>query len=300
MKRNALIALLFLGVVTTAYGQYKMSSKAYCDTYKDIAIDKMQDYGIPASITLAQGILESGNGGSRLAVEGNNHFGIKCGSGWNGARITHNDDAQGECFRKYSTVEESYDDHSKFLSSSERYSSLFKLSSSDYTGWANGLQRAGYATNPEYAELLIGIIEREELHKYDTKGGGSSNVGDNSGQEPVQYNAGRVATTVNGVKCIIVRKGDTWEMLCDDYKMTLSRILRLNDLPAKIPLKAGDVIFLQGKKGSNKTAGLHTVQPNESRHSLSQKFGIRLTALQRLNPVLKKREAKMGDLLRFW
>lgn len=140
----------------------------YINTYKDIAIRQMNAYGIPASIILAQACLESGNGNSRLAVKGNNHFGIKCHNTWKGKRIYHNDDSRGECFRRYSNAEDSFKDHSEFLKNSRRYQSLFDLKKTDYKAWAHGLKAAGYATNPKYAQMLIDIIEKNELHKYDT------------------------------------------------------------------------------------------------------------------------------------
>lgn len=145
-----------------------ITREQYINTYKDIAIRQMNAYGIPASIILAQACLESGNGNSRLAVKGNNHFGIKCHNTWKGKRIYHNDDSRGECFRRYSNAEDSFKDHSEFLKNSRRYQSLFDLKKTDYKAWAHGLKAAGYATNPKYAQMLIDIIEKNELHKYDT------------------------------------------------------------------------------------------------------------------------------------
>ncbi len=164
-------ALLLLLPVGSAHAQYKMSTREYVSTYKNMAIQEMKQFGIPASITLAQGLLESGNGGSTLAVKGNNHFGIKCRGDWDGRKIYHDDDEKGECFRRYRNAEHSYRDHSKFLRESKRYASLFELQPTDYRGWAYGLKAAGYATNPRYAELLISLIEKNDLHKYDTRDG---------------------------------------------------------------------------------------------------------------------------------
>ena len=140
---------------------------AYIGTYKDIAIDKMEKYKIPASITLAQGILESGNGLSTLAKKSNNHFGIKCHSGWKGKKVYHDDDKKGECFRKYPTPEGSFNDHSKFLTGRGRYEFLFDLKPDDYKAWAKGLKKAGYATDRKYPKKLISFIETFELYKYD-------------------------------------------------------------------------------------------------------------------------------------
>ncbi len=151
-------------------------TEGYIQKYNSIAVNEMDRYGIPASITLAQGILESGNGESRLAVEGKNHFGIKCHSNWNGKTIIEDDDEKGECFRKYSKVSESYRDHSLFLTERGRYSFLFEYQKTDYKKWAKGLKKAGYATNPKYPTLLIGLIERYNLSRFDNGGGQQKNL----------------------------------------------------------------------------------------------------------------------------
>ena len=161
----ALVASVVLGGGVAA--QQKLTRAQYIEMYAPMAVESQILYGIPASITLAQGVLESGNGNSRLAREGNNHFGIKCGGSWDGPSIAHDDDAPQECFRKYASVEESYVDHALFLSERERYRSLFDLDPKDYKGWAHGLKAAGYATNPAYAELLIRIIEENNLQRFD-------------------------------------------------------------------------------------------------------------------------------------
>ena len=149
----------------------EQKAQAYIDKFAPIAQDEMRQYQIPASITLAQGILESGVGFGRLAVEGNNHFGIKCHRGWNGGKMYHDDDAKGECFRTYDDPAESYRDHSVFLSGRQRYAFLFKLNKKDYVAWAKGLKKAGYATDPKYPKKIISIIERYKLYKYDSKKG---------------------------------------------------------------------------------------------------------------------------------
>ena len=164
------ITLLFCSVFFSSYSQQN-KTQLYIDKYKDLAIDEMNNYGIPASITLSQGILESGNGESMLAIEANNHFGIKCHKQWDGEKIYADDDEEGECFRKYPTVFDSYRDHSLFLSERERYAGLFDLSPKDYKRWAKGLKKAGYATNPDYAKKLIKIIKRHNLNQYDVGGG---------------------------------------------------------------------------------------------------------------------------------
>ena len=197
----------------------------YIDQYSEIAKDKMRSHKIPASITLAQGILESGSGRGRLAVEANNHFGIKC-HGWQGAKIYHDDDRSQECFRKYRKAEMSYEDHSEFLTGRPRYADLFRLKPDDYKGWARGLRAAGYATDRRYPEKLIGLIERYELHKYD---------------EEVLGKTSRSSTTIierkakSSTTTHVVAKGDTLYSLSRLYKTTVEAIkasnrLKSNDL----------------------------------------------------------------------
>tara|TARA_B100001758_G_C18370566_1_gene591104 strand:- start:219 stop:1136 length:918 start_codon:yes stop_codon:yes gene_type:complete len=165
MKKNVFLILFFISLNISAQDK----AENYIEEYKDIAISEMYMFGIPASITLAQAILESGHGKSRLAIQGKNHFGIKCHSNWNGKTIIEDDDLIGECFRKYNKVKDSYRDHSLFLAERERYSFLFKYDRKDYESWARGLQRAGYATNPKYSDLLIDLIERHKLDRFDEK-----------------------------------------------------------------------------------------------------------------------------------
>ena len=157
---------LFIGLIPEVQAQ-KMTTEAYIQKYKYIAIKEMFDYKIPASITLAQGILESGSGNSRLAREANNHFGIKCHNDWMGAKIYKDDDKKNECFRVYTSAEQSFRDHSLFLTTKNRYAFLFDYKTTNYKSWAKGLKKAGYATNPKYPKLLIGIIEDHNLNQYD-------------------------------------------------------------------------------------------------------------------------------------
>ena len=174
-KKEAAVVVKEKGYVKKPIEVVKLSqeqkAQAYIDKFAPIAQDEMRQYQIPASITLAQGILESGVGFGRLAVEGNNHFGIKCHRGWNGGKMYHDDDAKGECFRTYDDPAESYRDHSIFLSGRQRYAFLFKLNKKDYIAWAKGLKKAGYATDPKYPKKIISIIERYKLYKYDSKKG---------------------------------------------------------------------------------------------------------------------------------
>ncbi len=288
--RKILFWIIFFCPVTL-FAQGKMTPSEYLATYRNVAVEEMQQYGIPASITMAQGMLESGYGGSRLAIEGNNHFGIKCGGSWSGESISHNDDAVGECFRKYDNAWESYRDHSLFLQK-ERYKALFKLSVTDYKGWAQGLKAAGYATNPKYAELLIEIIEKYELYNLDNQ----KYVVEEHSNIPTPSND---IVRVNGVRAIVVQEGETLEIIAEKYGIKLKKLLKYNDMPALMPINKGDIIYLKSKKRSNKRAALHTVQSKESRHSLAQTYGIKESSLRRLNPELKRREAKTGDIIRF-
>lgn len=187
----------------------------YIDSYSEIAKDKMRTHKIPASITLAQGILESGSGRGRLAVKANNHFGIKC-HGWQGAKIYHDDDRSQECFRKYKKAETSYEDHSEFLTGRKRYADLFKLKPDDYRGWAKGLREAGYATDRKYPQKLISLIERYQLYKYDEEVLGKSKKTSILDKE----------TTVKHV----VAKGDTLYSLSRFYKTTVDAIKAKNNL----------------------------------------------------------------------
>jgi flagellum-specific peptidoglycan hydrolase FlgJ len=163
---NKIIVAIFFSVFSSATTAQRVSVEEYIEQFKDIAISEMKRSGVPASITLAQGILESESGNSELVKRSNNHFGIKCKSNWNGESVTHDDDATGECFRAYTSAGESYRDHSDFLKVNKRYSTLFNLDPEDYEGWARGLKKAGYATNPRYPELLIKYIEQYNLQQY--------------------------------------------------------------------------------------------------------------------------------------
>ncbi|RPE00091.1 LysM peptidoglycan-binding domain-containing protein [Aureibaculum marinum] len=204
----------------------------YIDEYNDIAILEMISYKIPASITLAQGILESNSGRSRLSVRANNHFGIKCHSSWDGGRIYHDDDARQECFRKYEHPLTSYRDHSLFLFDRKRYANLFNLRKTDYKGWAKGLRKAGYATDPKYPSKLITLIETYELDKYDKF------------DESFLYNGKVIAKTKNKAKYIIVAKGDTLYSLAKDYDLTVDRLKWLNGLKNN-DLSIGQKIYIE-------------------------------------------------------
>ena len=208
----------------------------YIDTYSDIAVDEMAQYGIPASITLAQGILESGAGRGELTRKANNHFGIKCHTSWTGERVYHDDDEAGECFRKYKDPKYSFRDHSLFLTQRSRYQGLFKLRKDDYKGWAKGLKRAGYATDPKYPDKLISIIERYNLTQYDEavlgKGGKGGKKDKNS-----------------KVKTYTVVKGDTLYNISRRFNMTVETLKQYNGLLTN-EISIGQVLYLHPVKGT--------------------------------------------------
>jgi len=204
-------------------GQVNSFTVAYIGNYKDIAIDKMVNYKIPASITLAQGILESGNGLSTLAKKSNNHFGIKCHSGWKGKKVYHDDDKRGECFRKYDNPEGSFNDHSKFLTGRGRYEFLFDLEPDDYKGWAKGLKKAGYATDRKYPKKLISFIENFELYKYDEL------VLDEKGYKRAKKEM-PLANNDPAETFIIVSKGDTLYSISRNNSISVEELKRLNGL----------------------------------------------------------------------
>ena len=275
MKRY-LISLLTIFVCLVLQAQTRNKQyESYIKRYRDLAVKEMKKYRIPASITLAQGLLESGAGQSTLARKSNNHFGIKCGSDWRGKTVSHDDDARGECFRAYKHPKQSYEDHSKFLANRPRYASLFKLDITDYKGWARGLKKAGYATNPRYAEQLIGIIELYDLHKYDKKGG----------LKWMKENPNPHQTYIaNGLVYIVVRAGDSWKSISKELDISQKKLRKYNDLYKGYALQVGDILYLEKK---NRKAGkehiVHVLRAGESMYSVSQKYGIRLKNLYKLN-----------------
>jgi LysM repeat protein len=287
-----------------------------------MAIIEMRKYKIPASITLAQGILESGNGNSTLARKANNHFGIKCHKGWKGQKFYWDDDAPDECFRKYKKVEESFRDHSRFLRTRGRYSKLFKLKITDYKGWARGLQQAGYATNKQYSRLLIKIIEENKLYKYDNKKYqrkilkgkiieeidkdiiDEAGVSEATSQSPPKtykessINAfNRKIYTNNNVRFIFAKAGDTFTLIAQDLKIYAWQLPKYNDLDKKANLKEGQMIYIQKKKRKS-SEKIHTVKRNETLHSVSQLYGIRLKLLCKKNGLTKNDIISVGQQLK--
>ena len=249
--------------------------ESYIKKYRELAVEEMKKYHIPASITLAQGLLESGAGKSELARKSNNHFGIKCGGDWRGKTVSHDDDARGECFRAYKHPKDSYEDHSKFLVGRPRYASLFKLKITDYKGWARGLKKAGYATNPRYADQLIGIIELYELYKYDEK----------NYLKWLKKNPNPHQTYIaNDLLYIVVRAGDSWKSISQEFDISQRKLRKYNDLYKGYALQVGDILYLEQKnKRADEDHIVHVLRAGESMYSIAQKYGIRLKNLYKLN-----------------
>ena len=274
--KKLLFSLILMVCCLASHAQTRNKQyEEYIKKYRELAVEEMKKYHIPASITLAQGLLESGAGQSTLARKSNNHFGIKCGGDWNGKSVSHDDDARGECFRAYKNPKQSYEDHSKFLASRPRYASLFKLKITDYKGWARGLKKAGYATNPRYAEQLIGIIELYDLHRYDTKGGLKWMKKNPNPHQPY---------IANELLYIVVRSGDTWKSISKEFDISQKKLREYNDLYKGYTLQAGDIIYLEKKKKrAAKDHIIHVLRAGESMHGISQRYGIRLKNLYKLN-----------------
>ena len=282
----------------------------YISKYKDLAIQQQQQYKIPASITLAQGLLESAAGNSRLARKGNNHFGIKCKPEWRGGRIYHDDDEKNECFRTYKSAEDSYTDHSKFLAERKYYVSLFSLDIHDYKGWAHGLQKCGYATDKSYGEKLVRIIETYELYKYDrAKPVVHKHIDDDiyeiklnadrTKDHPEVTNWRRRIHEINGIHCITAQTNDSYEIIAYDTRMKLKKLLKYNEVTKDHELRKGDLVFLQPKrKYAEKGYNTHVVEEGESLYSISQAYGMKLKSLYKLNNLKENYTPKPGDILR--
>lgn len=268
--------------------QSKDAFSAYIARYGSMAVEQMRQYGIPASITLAQGLLESDAGRSTLAAKCNNHFGIKCHSDWTGRKMYHDDDERQECFRCYRDAADSYRDHSLFLVNGARYKSLFKLGTTDYKGWAKGLKAAGYATSPTYADKLIELIERYGLDVYDKNGG----VRLKPGQLPHQ------PLLVNGQRCVRLREGETLKDIAREYGMQLSLLRRFNEVDRKFTPPAGTLVFLERKKSrADKEHRTYVVRKGDSLWSVSQQFGIRMKPLINRNRLSDDNPLRVGMTL---
>ena len=294
MKRTAIIvaAVLVCLVASGISPQQK-----YIEKWAAVAQREMQRSGVPASITLAQGLLESNSGQSELASRSNNHFGIKCHSDWSGGKVMHDAESGKECFRAYRTAEESFRDHSDFLRYQDRYKFLFELDPTDYKGWAKGLRKAGYATDSQYPAKLIRIIEENKLYVFDGDVPAASIPPTPKSIEapkriPAKYKEQfsfpmtRPVYTVNGVPCVYALEGETYESIAAANKLFVKEILHFNDLSASRPLEIGETVYLALKKpGTGKGLEKYVVGPDEtvSLRDISQRFGVRLKSLRKRN-----------------
>jgi LysM repeat protein len=297
MKNRAIILLILLSFNVFAQQGRKITRAEYIEAYKDLAMAEMEEYGIPASIILAQGAFESGDGNSRLARKGNNHFGIKCHD-WNGKTIHEDDDENNECFRKYKSVKESYNDHSEFLTNRQRYAFLFKLSPDDYKGWARGLKEAGYATNPNYSNAIIKVIEDYELYKYDqiviAKTGGKTDHKKSFDRE--EFAGNRKVLYNNRVKYVIARQGETFADLSEELDLLSWQLPKYNDMKEEAVLSEGEKIYLQPKRNRGDVSNkIHIVKPGETLSSISQYYAVKLDKLAKHNLLSVNSELKPGD-----
>lgn len=304
MKFRTLVIFAII-LPVTAFAQKKQTREEYINKYKDIAIYQMRTQGVPASIILAQGLLESDNGNSVLAVKANNHFGVKCHKAWSGPAVYMDDDTKNECFRKYGNPEKSYRDHSDFLRGARRYSALFDLAPTDYKGWAYGLRKSGYATNPHYAEMLIKIIEENNLYIYDkgisvevespTKG-----VGDlvDVDHFVIDMNKHRKVYTRNRIKYIIVKKGDGYASLTKELQLLPWQLAKYNEISQDSALKEGQEIYIQPKRyRAELNHSSHVVEKGETMYSISQMYGIKLKSLYRKNRMKSGEQPEVGQVI---
>jgi LysM repeat protein len=302
--RKLLVTIILISIGSNlSLAQKKITREEYISKYQELAQRQMSKYGIPASIILSQGILESGSGNSTLATKANNHFGIKCHSSWSGPRIYHDDDAKGECFRKYRSPENSYQDHSEFLRGARRYAFLFDLQPTDYKGWAHGLRKAGYATDPQYPQKLIKIIEEHKLFLLDkgiqiaiespTKGMGELVDPENF---TIDIFKDRGVYQRNRIKYIIIKEGDSYEKLTRELELMPWQLARYNDMDRNSKLEVGQEIYIQPKRRlAEKNHPLHVVEEGETMYKISQLYGIKLSSLYNRNRMEKGTEPEVGD-----
>ena len=284
------------------------SYERYINTYKQLAIEQERKYNIPASIKLAQAILESGGGTSYLAREANNHFGIKCKSEWTGARAYINAEIPNECFRKYNSIADSYEDHSRFLTERSYYERLFKLKKTDYKGWAKGLQECGYATDKAYSSKLIKIIETYQLYTYTSDKIQTGNIQ----TEPVKTTPATIPVTTstialhshdiyktNGLLYVIALSNDSLEEIAKALGFKAKDLAKYNEIPVNFPIRQGDIIYLEMKKKMAAAPNYyHTVKVGESMHAISQRYGAQVNSLYKINNRHEDYIPLEGDVLK--
>lgn len=302
------IAIIFLFSISSmaswAQMRWNQTYQLYINQYKDLAIREMFQYRIPASITLAQAVFESGAGRSRLAMLGNNHFGIKCHD-WTGRTIAEDDDALGECFRAYDHPLQSFEDHSKFLVNSSRYRRLFSLSMEDYRGWAHGLKACGYATNPRYAHKLIELIELYKLYVYDGATSYDHAMVEYSGNQTVVNQAKPLhpIAIFNKNYYIRARRGDTFKLIGEEIGVSYKKIAKYNERDKDDTLTEGEIIFLKKKRKKAPKAFKnrpHVVKDGESLYIIAQIYGMRLSSLYKLNDFTPDHTIHVGDVVRVY
>jgi hypothetical protein len=278
-----------------SYSQERITVQEYIDRFKATAIEEMKRSGIPASIILAQGLVESDNGNSTLAVKANNHFGLKCHKDWGGSAMYVNDDAPNECFRKYNSAWESFRDHSNFIMNTNRYENLFKLEPTDYKGWAYGLKKDGYATHPQYAKMLIKIIEDNGLQNLDI--GVDIEKKPNKNNHPLSKNRNHAVSddfsinlnkrkvyTRNRIDYILAKNGDHFDSLDKEMDLLSWELKKYNELSDDSVLKAGQILYIQPKRNkADVGCDFHIVKTGETMYSISQLYGIKLNKLYKKN-----------------
>lgn len=302
-KRYIIALSVFLApLLVQAQMKWNQTYQTYINQHKDLAIEQMLKYHIPASITLAQGVFESGAGRSDLVRQGNNHFGIKCHN-WTGPTQYHDDDERGECFRVYADAKESYEDHSLFLTKQPRYARLFSLEQTDYKGWARGLKACGYATNPNYANKLIQLIELYKLHEYDKAKKYDHFMAQHSGtDQPI--NAQGLLHPIhiyNDNYYLYAREGDTFATIGKEVGISARKLAKYNELDKATVLHRGDIVYLKKKRKKapkEYKRRPHIVQKGESMYMIAQKYGIRLKYLYKMNHLSSDYQIKIGDQLK--
>ena len=304
-----------LSVASAASVNDKTPQEKYIEKYAELAVSEMYRSGVPASITLAQGMLESGNGQSALALQSNNHFGIKCHNNWNGEKVYHDDDEKGECFRKYSDPSDSYRDHSDFLRYRDRYKILFEYEITDYKSWAYGLKAAGYATDPKYPFKLVGLIEQYALHQYDRMPPPEDKKKSelppspsmiekakeltSKQREEFRFSLTRDMYSQNDVPFIYSVSGDTYASLAASYNLFTREILKFNELEAEVELVPGTIVYLKPKKkAAAKGVDKYVIEEGESLSEVSQRYGVKLSSIMKLNGFEKDYVPREGDIIR--
>ena len=299
MRKFFVVMAFFLSLCAEAQIKWNQAYQQYFDQYRDIAIEQMLKYHIPASITLAQGAFESGAGRSELTRRSNNHFGIKC-HGWTGRTSYHDDDERNECFRAYDSAYDSFEDHSLFLVNGRRYKSLFDLKQTDYKGWAKGLKAAGYATNPQYASKLIEIIQLYKLYEYDKAKDYDKFMADRA-KDHVLGGMGHPVNFYNKNYYVIARKGDTFRSLGEELGISYRKLAKYNERDKRDQLDEGEVVWLKKKRTKapkDYKDRLHYVRSGESMYTIAQKYGIRLKNLYKMNHLSPDYQIRVGDGLR--